>query len=188
MLRTKFRGNLHTRSGEEKIWRVFIIYWHGGHLGYVTSNLSSNFNSLYLKAFIQNMVQNDRVFFEKIWFDFLYEHDLGPRARNDLDLQYSHTFINSIRCHTNFQFTGCNSFWKIHCFQFFLWKSPNYKIWPCRKIGQGHSRVIIWTNYDGQESQILHTKVSWKSACRFRRRFLKVCFFLSNMGMAAILV
>ena len=24
-------------------------------------------------------------------------HDLGPRSRNDLDLQYSHTFIYSIR-------------------------------------------------------------------------------------------
>ena len=28
----------------------------------------------------------------------------------------------------------------------------------CRKIGQGHHRVIISTNYDGLESQILHTK------------------------------
>ena len=28
----------------------------------------------------------------------LYVHDFGPRARNDLDLQYSHSFINSIRC------------------------------------------------------------------------------------------
>ena len=25
-------------------------------------------------------------------------HDLGPRSRNDLDLQYSHIFIYSIRC------------------------------------------------------------------------------------------
>ena len=35
---------------------------------------------------------------EKIWFEFLYVHHLGPRSRNDLDLQYSLTFINSIRC------------------------------------------------------------------------------------------
>ena len=35
---------------------------------------------------------------EKIRFEFLYVHDLGPRSRNDLDLQYSHTFIYSIRC------------------------------------------------------------------------------------------
>ena len=35
---------------------------------------------------------------EKIWLEFLYVHDLGPRSRNDLELQYSHTFIYSIRC------------------------------------------------------------------------------------------
>ena len=36
-----------------------------------------------------------RVVSEKIRFEFLYVHDLGPRSRNDLDLQYSHTFIKS---------------------------------------------------------------------------------------------
>ena len=35
---------------------------------------------------------------EKIQFDFLYVYELGPRSRNDLDLQYSHIFIYSIRC------------------------------------------------------------------------------------------
>ena len=35
---------------------------------------------------------------EKIGFEFLYVHDLGPRSRNDLDLQYSHTFIKSFSC------------------------------------------------------------------------------------------
>ena len=54
-----------------------------------------NFISLYLKAFIQNLVQNGSVAYEKIRFEFLYEHNLGPRSRNDLDLQYSHTFIKS---------------------------------------------------------------------------------------------
>ena len=53
---------------------------------------------LYLKAFIKNLVQIGTVVFEKIWFEFLYVHDLGPRSRNDLDLQYSHTFIYLIKC------------------------------------------------------------------------------------------
>ena len=35
---------------------------------------------------------------EKIRFEFLYVHDLGSRSRNDLDLQYSHTFIKSFSC------------------------------------------------------------------------------------------
>ena len=44
------------------------------------------------------MVQNGPVVSEKIKFEFLYVHDLGPRSRNDLDLQYSHTFIKSFSC------------------------------------------------------------------------------------------
>ena len=52
---------------------------------------------MYLKAFIQNLVQILTVVSEKIRFEFLYVQDLGPRSRNDLDLQYSHIFIYSIR-------------------------------------------------------------------------------------------
>ena len=51
----------------------------------------------YLKAFITNLVQIATVVSEKIWFEFLYVHDLRSRSRNDLDLQYSHNFIYSIR-------------------------------------------------------------------------------------------
>ena len=56
------------------------------------------FISLYLKAFMQRLVQIGTVVSEKIQFEFLYVHNLGPRSRYDLDLQYSHIFINSIRC------------------------------------------------------------------------------------------
>ena len=68
------------------------------HLGHVTSIMFINFHFLVLKAFIQNLVQNGSVVSEKIGFEFLYVHDLGPRSRNDLDLQYSHIFIYSSRC------------------------------------------------------------------------------------------
>ena len=54
--------------------------------------------SLYLEAFIQNLVQIGKVVSEKIRFEFLYVNDIGPRSSKDLDLQYSHTFIYSIRC------------------------------------------------------------------------------------------
>ena len=53
--------------------------------------------SLYMKAFLKNLVQIGKVVSEKIQFEFLYVHNLGPRSRKDLDLQYSHTFIYSIR-------------------------------------------------------------------------------------------
>ena len=56
------------------------------------------FISLYLKAFIENFVQIGTVVSENIRFEFLNVHDLRPRSRNDLDLQYSHTFISLIRC------------------------------------------------------------------------------------------
>ena len=83
MLHTKFYGNRPAGSGEEDFLR-FLPYMGMAAI------------SLYLKAFIQNLVQNGTVVSEKICFEFLYVHDLGPRSRNDLDLQYSHTFMKSI--------------------------------------------------------------------------------------------
>ena len=47
---------------------------------------------------MQNRVWIGTVVSEKDRFEFLYVHDLGPRLSYDLDLQYSHTFIYSIRC------------------------------------------------------------------------------------------
>ena len=85
MLHTKFRGNRPAGSGVEGFLRVFTIYGRGSHLGQVTSIMSSDFFiALYLKAFIQNLVQIGTVVSEKIRFEFLYVHDLGPRSRNDL--------------------------------------------------------------------------------------------------------
>ena len=60
--------------------------------------MSSDFHFLVPETCIQNRVQIGTVVSEKIGFEFLYVHDLGPRSRNDLDLHYSHTFIYSIRC------------------------------------------------------------------------------------------
>ena len=42
MLNTKFRGNRPAGSGED-FRRVFTIYEHDGHLGHVTSIVSSDF-------------------------------------------------------------------------------------------------------------------------------------------------
>ena len=44
------------------------------------------------------MIKIGTVVSEKIQFEFLYVHDLGPKSSNDLDLHYSHTFIYSIKC------------------------------------------------------------------------------------------
>ena len=76
---------------------MFSIYGHGGHFGNVTSIMSSDFYFLVPESFFKYLVHIGKVVSEKIRFEFLYVHDLGPRSRNDFDLQYSHTFIYSIR-------------------------------------------------------------------------------------------
>ena len=37
-----------------------------------------------------SLVQIGTVVSEKIQFEFLFVHDLGPRSKNDLDLQYNY--------------------------------------------------------------------------------------------------
>ena len=51
MLHTKFCGNPPASSGEEDFWRVFTIYGCGGHLGHVTSIMSSDFHFLAPESF-----------------------------------------------------------------------------------------------------------------------------------------
>ena len=50
MLHTNFRGNRPAGSGEDFL-RVFTIYGHGGHLGHVTSIMSSDFHFLVPESF-----------------------------------------------------------------------------------------------------------------------------------------
>ena len=83
---------------EKMILKCFTIYGRGGHLGHVTIIMSSDFHFLVPESFHKKLVQIGTVVSEKILFEFLYVHNLGPRSSNDLDLQYSHTFIYSIRC------------------------------------------------------------------------------------------
>ena len=86
MLHTKFRANRPAGSGEEDL-KVF----YGGHLGHLTSIISSDFHFRVHESFYK-IVQIVKVISEKIQFEYLYVHDLGPRSRNDLDL---HTHIPS---------------------------------------------------------------------------------------------
>ena len=100
-------------------------------------------------------------------------------------LTYLHN-LNWLSASTKFQVTGCNSFWKIHCFHFFPLKSISNQIWPCHKIGQGNSKVIIWT-----------IMMCWSPQC-YIPSFVeirppvpkKMIFkgFLPYMGMVAIMV
>ena len=96
---------------------------------------------MYLKAFVQIGTEVS----EKIRFEFLYEHDLGLRSRNDIDLQYSLTLINSIRCLLLPTFRTLTAIGSeiSTIFTFSYGKAKVTKFDLAVKIGQGHSRVII---------------------------------------------
>ena len=42
------------------------------------------------KGYIQNLVKNGRVVYEKSKFQFSYVNVLGPSSRNDLDFELTH--------------------------------------------------------------------------------------------------
>ena len=52
---------------------------------------------------------------------------------------------------------------------------------PCNKLDEGQPKVMIYTNYDGSESLMLHTKLLFEK----KKIFLG---FYNIMGMKAILV
>ena len=116
MLHTKFRGNRSAGSREEDFKGFLPYIGMGAILVMLPASCHQIFFSLYLKAFIQSLVQINTVISEKIRFEYLNVHDLGSRSRNDLDLQYSHIFIKSI-CLRSLALIVSE---KIHCFHFFL--------------------------------------------------------------------
>ena len=59
MIHTKFLGNQPKGSRERYFQKVLNIYGHGGHLGHLTSIISTNFIFIYLKDYIQKLVKND---------------------------------------------------------------------------------------------------------------------------------
>ena len=64
---------------EKKIFEGFLPYMGvAAILVMKPASCYQIFNSLYLKAFIQNLVQNGTIVYEKIWFEILYVQYLGP--------------------------------------------------------------------------------------------------------------
>ena len=87
--------------------------------------MSSDFHFLVPESFRTKFGSDHTVVSEKIQFEIFYVHDRRPRSRNDLDLQYSHIFIQeySIRC--LFPLTG-------HWLKQFL-KNPIFSLFPIEK-------------------------------------------------------
>ena len=109
----------------KKIFEGFLPYMGvSAILVMLPGSCKQIFISLYMKAFIQNLVQNGPVVSEKIRLEFLYVHNLGPWSSNDLDLQYSHTFMKSLVV-CIYQLSG-------HRLQQFL-KNPLFSLFPIEK-------------------------------------------------------
>ena len=113
--------------------------------------------------------------------------NLGPRSRNDLDLQYSHIFIYSIRCLLQLTFRSLAAIVSekstVFTFPIVKPKLPNLTL---RKIGQGQPSVIICINLVELESLMLHAKFQdHRTSGSGEENCLR---FLPYMGMAAILV
>ena len=85
---------------ENKFLKGFYhIYWLRGHLGYVTSIMSTDFHFLVPESFKQKLVQIGTEVSEKIQFEFLYLHTLGQGQKNTLTFNTHISSIYSIRCH-----------------------------------------------------------------------------------------
>ena len=98
MLQAKFQDHRTSGSGEEDFLRFSPYMGMAAILVMRPASYHQIFISLYLSAFRQSLVQIGTVVSEKIQFEFLCVHDLGPRSRNDIDIQYSHILIYSISC------------------------------------------------------------------------------------------
>ena len=57
---------------EKKLLKVFTIYGRGGHLGHVTSIMSSNFHFLVPESFPTTFGSERQVVSEKFWFEVLF--------------------------------------------------------------------------------------------------------------------
>ena len=93
---------------------------------------------------------------EKRLFQCLYVNDIGPRSRNDLDLQYPLTFNNSVNClHLpTFRSQAANLSEKSTVFTFFFRKT--YVI----KFDLAVNKVIV-----NPGSSFEQTMMGWSSRC-----------------------
>ena len=61
-----YKGNKSVHLFRRIVLKSFNIHWHGSHLGHVISIMIVDFFSLYLKEYVQNVVENGHVASEKV--------------------------------------------------------------------------------------------------------------------------
>ena len=99
---------------------------------------------------------------------------------NDIDLWYLQRFMYSFSC---LHLPDYNSFWKIHCFTFFPYKSRKDQIWSCRKKYQRSTHgyrlsKLGSTAVPDSIYQVSTTSADWIQ----RRRFLKIFTIYGHGG------
>ena len=118
---------------------------------------------------------------------FLYVHYLDPRSRNDIDLQYSHIFMYSIRCLLLLTFRSLAAIVSENpLFLLFPIEKPKLPHLTFRKIGQGQRRITIYINFVEIDFPMLQAK--FQDHRTFGSGEEDFQRFLPCMGLAAILV
>ena len=110
------------------------------------------FISMYLKAYIKNLVKNGSVVSEKSKFWFSYINDLGPRSRNDLDLQYSQTYINPISCLNLSTFSSQAAI---------VLKNPLFSLFPIQKPKFQNLTLLLSRSRSTQVHHLYKTMMGW---------------------------
>ena len=158
MLHTNFEGHWPLGSSEEDFLRflpymgmaAILVMWH--------KPFEQPFIPLSHGGSTWNLASIGLEVSKEKKFENVNQSDLGWRSMHDLHLWYSYRFMYWFSASPNFDIIDYNSFWKIHCFICFPYKSIRNQIWLCRKIGQGQFRVIIWANLVVLEHPMMHTQ------------------------------
>ena len=123
-----------------------------GHKTLCGQNSDVNRKVMSLCPFVASFKKN----IYEVWFIHNFSffiHVYSPGADNPLGSNFlsKHkpfiTLVICCKCRTENYFLT----------DFPIWKHIRQN-WPCRKIGQGQHRVIIWTNHDGPKATMLHSK------------------------------
>ena len=176
MVHTKFQGHRPFGSGEEDFLRILLYKGMFAILINVTLTIWTNFRSLIPgRRYIKFSFYRPVGYWEKE-VENIESERFGPRSMIDLDPWYSYRFMHTfswLHLPTLISKTTIVSE-KIQCFTFF---PIRVQIWPCRKIGEGHSRVIIITNLVVFQYPMLHTNFQSHRPFGSREDDCFLCFY-----------
>ena len=120
---SNFKANRSTGS-RERFVTVFIMNMHGGHVGYTTGTIWTNFSSLSPRRLYMKFYDN---LLSGFWGDVWSCNTMRVHTNLHVFIQTNHQLLDQ-----NLQNM------RSYVLAFF-------HIWTCRKIGHGKPKVILWT-------------------------------------------